>query len=201
METIVETVVAILPLWALWPIVVVIGLLMLWERARILWRDVVPYEREQKRTREALELLKLWYEIEALRKANDLESKGETYPRFLSEALSRAQAPVEHQAKHPAPAKPPPSRGRRETLADTFANLFGAGALLAFVVGAGGLSYYYATGERTATGEPLVTLADIGTFAAGWIVVFFLFRYFGRLLGLAVMFITRTLHEHDSDGR
>ena len=57
-----------LPPQIYWPMLVLAGLSYYWPQIRVIWRDLLPMHRQHQRERTRLELLKLWYEVEAARK-------------------------------------------------------------------------------------------------------------------------------------
>ena len=54
------------------PAALVLILLLAWPNIRIIWQDIIPFYRSYSREKMRLELLKLRYEIEAIRKKNKL---------------------------------------------------------------------------------------------------------------------------------
>ncbi len=97
-----------MPPWLLWPIAAIAAFFFLWPKLRAIWLDVVPSQRAYNRAKKALELEKLLYEIEALKKQHSLRDIEADVPfglrgsehakQFLTEASSQAAENSDKQA-------------------------------------------------------------------------------------------------------
>jgi len=70
-----------LPAWLVWCLFFVLILLKAWPTIREMFRDALPTYRSYTREKMRLELLKLIYEIEALKKSNQLGDHDHTLPK------------------------------------------------------------------------------------------------------------------------
>lgn len=72
-----EAIVLQLPPWAIWPVAIIGVLVFAVSTLRDMWKELLPSYRVYSREKRRLELLKLHYEVEAIRKEHQLpEPKG-----------------------------------------------------------------------------------------------------------------------------
>ena len=101
-----KTLQTILPIWVVLPGVIAIWIVTQWPRIRDLLRHVIPSQRAFYREKQRLELLKLKYEIEALRQTNNLENLEES--TYGGEASITSGGRIEPDSP-PTPATEPKS--------------------------------------------------------------------------------------------
>ncbi len=105
-----------LPIWLSAPIIIGAALIVLSPRVVELMRNLSAWHRAYDREKKRLELLKLHYEIEAIKKNNDL-TKAPT-PSFLAGPQTETptpdteeEQPLREEQAAPAPAHPVPLNG------------------------------------------------------------------------------------------
>ena len=92
MDQLVESLLPRLPAWLIPPGTVVLLLLLIWPVLREIWTEVIPSYRKYAREKRRLELLKLYYEVEAITKDHELSKSLPILSDALS-ALVRADVP------------------------------------------------------------------------------------------------------------
>lgn len=101
----VDAILPTLPPFLIAPVSILLILIFMWPTLREIWHEVIPSYRLYSRERMRLELLKLAYEIEAIKKTNGLTNDGpsvlETLHKVTSHAVT-AEAQTESQRQGPA---------------------------------------------------------------------------------------------------
>jgi hypothetical protein len=94
-----------LPPQIYWPTLVLTAVTYFWPQIFRIWRDLLPRHRQHRSERTRLELLKLWYEVEAARKAAGVE-EADNLPDYLrpppedsTESVSESPASIDELPK------------------------------------------------------------------------------------------------------
>lgn len=112
MDKLWEALLPSIPAWMLWPIAVVGLVLFLWPRIQSILLDFVPSRRAYRRAKEALELQKLRYEIEAIKREHSIEDLGDELPEPLRRDLEAAEPEAPPTPAEPSPQGGPSSRAK-----------------------------------------------------------------------------------------
>lgn len=164
MDKIWEILLPSIPPWLLWPIAVIALLLFLWPRLRAVWQDFVPSQRAYNRAKMALELQKLMYEIEALRRQQGGRDIEQELPEQLR-GTKEARDFLRDTFQRPAPARVEAvAHGRFERRYVLFGGLGGLTvAVLPLISGGLGAVDWSNTALLLGFGVRALTLAVLGS--------------------------------------
>jgi hypothetical protein len=128
LEGILEALLPKAPSWLLVPGTIILLLLFAWPSLQEIWRGLIPSYRAYAREKRRLDLLKLYYEIEAIKKDHQLVE----VPEIQSEALN---ALLQQLAKPSIVSDKYHGGGEAPGISTSQRLLFGAlGGILVFIV-------------------------------------------------------------------
>ena len=103
MDKLFDLIVPQLPGWSIIPAAAILLFFIAWPTLQAIWKEIVPSYRLYTREKMRLELLKLLYEVETLKKEHQLGDMESLLPqRFQQRETKDALTPAEHQKRLPS---------------------------------------------------------------------------------------------------